>query len=160
MYLDSQGAIHLQAKTRKALKVAGDGGWVLQKLGNAEEENVMIQTPSLKRKVKEGRSKSLAVRACEQPVRRRRCVVVCRSKKEFVNGCGAERKKGNAFVDFAIAGTGQVYCVVNSFLVGISFFWAILLGPHACAGPSGSGNVVIQDRTCYRRLQNGRALRS
>jgi len=54
MYLDSQGAIHLQAKTRKALKVAGDGGWVLQKLGNAEEEKVMIQTPSLKRKVKGG----------------------------------------------------------------------------------------------------------
>lgn len=107
----------------------------------------MIQTPSLKRKVKEGRSKSLAVRACEQPVRRRRCVVVCRSKKEFVNGCGAERKKGNACADFAIAGTGQVYCVVNSFLVGISFFWAMLLGPHGCADPSGSGTL------CYKNEQ-------
>jgi hypothetical protein len=59
-------------------------------------------------------------------------------KRKFVNGWGAERK-GNAFADVAIAGTGQVYCVVNSFLVGISFFWATLRGPHGCAAPSGSG---------------------
>jgi hypothetical protein len=40
-----------------------------------------------------GAPETLAERACEQPVRMRRCVVVCRSKKKFVNGCGAEGKK-------------------------------------------------------------------
>jgi hypothetical protein len=36
--------------------------------------------------------------------------VVCRSKKEFVNGCGAERKKDNAFADVAIAGPDKSMC--------------------------------------------------
>jgi hypothetical protein len=66
-------------------------------------------------------------------------------EKEIRERLWSRRKKGNAFDDFAIAGTGQVYCVVNSFLMGISFFWAMLLGLHGCASPSGSGNVVVQD---------------
>jgi hypothetical protein len=43
-------------KPETALKVVEDGGWVYRKPINAEER-VMIQTPSLKRKVKEGRQK-------------------------------------------------------------------------------------------------------